>query len=52
MCACHMPKQHFIAMVCDSKSATMILWFVMSGKLNIAKKIAGLEIMTLSREKM
>ena len=38
-----MPKQHFIAMVCNSKLHAMILWCVMSVKLNIAKKIAGLE---------
>ena len=30
----------------------MILWRVMSVKLNIAKKITGLEIMTLICEKM
>ena len=30
----------------------MILWRVMSDKLNIGKKIAGLEIMTLNHEKM
>lgn len=45
-----MLKQHFIAPVCDAKSHT-ILWRVMSMKLNIGKKTAGLE-MTLNREKM
>ena len=43
MCGCYIPKQHFIAMACDSKLHAMILWHVMSVKLNIAKKIAGLE---------
>ena len=37
---------HFIARGCDFKSHTIILWRVMSVKLNIGKKIAGLEIMT------
>ena len=37
---------------CDSKLHTMISWHVMSMKLNIGKKIAGLEIMTLNHEKM
>ena len=50
MCGCHMPKQHFIAMTC--KLHAMILWRVMSVNLNIAKKIAVLEIMTLNHEKM
>ena len=45
-----MPKQHFIAMTC--KLRVMILWHVMSMNLNIAKKIAVLEIMTLNSEKM
>ena len=39
---CHTPKQNFIAMACDSKLLAMI-WHVMSVKLDIAKKIAGLE---------
>ena len=38
--------------VCDSKSSAMMFWHVMSMKLNIAKKIAGLEIMTLNCENM
>ena len=46
-----MPKQHFIAMVCDSKLPAMI-WHGMSMKLNIAKKTAGLEIMTVNRKKI
>ena len=45
------PKQHFIAMACDSESRAMILWCVMSMKLNIGKKIGGLKMMTLHREK-
>ena len=52
MCGCRMPKQHFIAMVCDCKLHSMILWCVMSVKLNVAKEIAGLEIMTLKYEKI
>ena len=52
MCGCRMPKQHFIAMVCDCKLHSMILWCVMSMKLNVAKEIAGLEIMTLKHEKI
>ena len=43
MCGCRTPKQHFIAMACDSELHAMIIWHVMSVKLNIAKKIAGLE---------
>ena len=38
-------------MACDSESRTMILWCVMSMKLNIGKKIGGLKMMTLHREK-
>ena len=46
MCDCHLPKQHFVALVCDSKSRTVMLWHVIGVKLNIVKKITGLEIMT------
>ena len=46
MCDCHLPKQHFVALVSDSKSRTVILWHVIGVKLNIVKKITGLEIMT------
>ena len=46
-----MPKQCFIAMACDSKSHTIVIWHVIDTKLNIGKKITGLEIMTLNREK-
>ena len=35
----------------DLESHAMILWHVMCVKLNIGKKIAGLEMMTLNREK-
>ena len=52
MCDCRMPKQHFILMAYDFKLHVMILWHGLSVKLNIAKKIVGLEIMTLNREKM
>ena len=41
-------QKTFIAMACDSKLHVMILWCVMSMKLNFAKKIAGLEIMALN----
>ena len=40
---CHMPEQHFIAMACDSKLHIQIC-HVISVKLNIGKKITGLEI--------
>ena len=30
----------------------MILWQMMSVKLNVAKKVAGLETITLNREKI
>ena len=46
-----MSKQHFIVMVCDSKLLA-ILWHVTSVKLNIGKKITGLEIMTLKKSSM
>ena len=38
-------------MACDSKLQTIILWHVISVKLNIGQKIPGLEI-TLNLEKM
>ena len=46
-----MPEQNFVVMVCHSKSPAM-LWHVMSVKVTNAKKIPGLEIRTLNREKM
>ena len=52
MCGCRTPKQHFIAKACDSISHKIILWRVISVKLSIAKKITGLEIMTLSRKRI
>ena len=52
MCSCDTPKQCFVAMAYDSKSHTMILWPVISIKLNIGKKIAGIEITALSHEKI
>ena len=39
-------------MMCDSKSHAIILGCVISVKLNIGKKIAGLEILTLNHEKI
>ena len=50
-CDCHMPKQRFADMACDSKSHAIILWRVINVKLNIGKKITGLEIMTLNCKK-
>ena len=47
-----MPKQHFIAMACDLESYAIILWSVISMKLNIDKKIKGLEIMIFHHEKI
>ena len=47
-----MSKQHFIVMACDSKLLAIILWHVISAKLNIGKKITGLEIMTLKKSSM
>ena len=46
-----MPKHHVIAMACDSKLYAIILWCVISVKMNIVKKITGLEIMTLNSKK-
>ena len=39
-----MSKQNFIAMACDSKLDAIILWPVITVKLNVHEKIAGLEI--------
>ena len=39
-------------MTYDSKSHTIISWCVISVKLNIGKKITGLEIMTSNRKKI
>ena len=50
MCGCCMPKQHFIAMVCDSKLHNIVLWRVISVKLIIGKKITGLDTMILNRK--
>ena len=41
MCGCCMPKQCFIAIACDSKWHTIILFHVISMKLSIGKKTAG-----------
>ena len=46
------PKRGFTAMACDSKSHAIILRRAISVELNIGKKITGLKIMTLSREKI
>ena len=45
MCTCRTPKQHFIAMACNSKSHNIILWHVISKKLSTGKKIIELETM-------
>ena len=52
MSGCSMPKQCFIAMACDSKLHTIILWYVINVKLRIGKKITGTEIMTLNHQKI
>ena len=45
-----MPKKCLIAMANNSKLHAIILWQVISMKLNIHKKITGLEIMTFYHE--
>ena len=45
-----MSKQHFIAMACDSKLYIQIS-HVISMKLNIGKKITGLEIVKWNHKK-
>ena len=45
-----MPKQHFTAMACGSKSHAM-LWHMISMKLNIGEEITGLEIMKCIKSK-
>ena len=52
MCGYNMPKQCFIAMACDSKSYTIILWSVITIKLNIGNKVMGLGILALNLEKI
>ena len=52
MCGYNMPKQCFIAMACNSKSCTIILWSVISIKLNIGNKMIGLGILALNLEKI
>ena len=51
MCGCRTPKQRSVVIVCDLELHTTILWRVISMKLNIDKKITGLEIMPLNLEK-
>ena len=46
------PKQRLIAMVCHSELHTIILWIVISMKLDVGKKMAGLETMTWDCEKI
>ena len=43
-------KPHFIAMACSYKSYTIIIWCVISKKLNIGKKIKRLEILIVNCE--
>ena len=45
------PKQHSIAMACNLESHAILLR-VINVKLNNGKKITGLEIITLNREKI
>ena len=52
MYGCRAPKQSFIVMACDSKSHAIVLWCVISVKLDIGTKVTGLEIMVLNREKI
>ena len=49
MCGCCTPKR-FIAITCNSKLHTIILWCVIMVKLRIGKKIRGLQTMTLNCE--
>ena len=42
-----MPKKCFITMGCDLELYAIIIWHVVNMKLDIDKKIKGLEIMTL-----
>ena len=51
-CDCHTSKQRSIVMACNLESHATILWCVISTKLNIGKKVTGLEIMTLNCEKI
>ena len=52
MCGCRTPNQCIITITCDSKLHGIILWCVISMKLNTGKKITGLEIMTLNCKKI
>ena len=45
-------KRSFIAIVCDSKSHTKIFWHEIRIKLNIGKKVTGLEKMALNHKKI
>ena len=51
-CGGHSPKQSFIAMACNSKLHVIILWRVISMKLNIGMEITGFDIMTLNCKKI
>ena len=50
MCGCCMPKQHFIALACNSELHTIIIWCVISVRLNIGKKITRLEISLTNKQ--
>ena len=52
MCGCRRLKQGFSVMACALESRIVILWRVISVKLNNGKKITGLEIMTPNHEKI
>ena len=45
-------KTTYIVMACNSKLHAMILWYVISVKLNMVKKISGLKMMTLDHGKI
>ena len=45
-------KENTVRVVAARKNNVLLLWRVISLKLNIGKKIAGLEIMTPNREKI
>ena len=49
MCGC---QKSLIAMACDSKLPAIILWRVISQKLNVGKKITRFKIMTKKRKKL
>ena len=47
---CVIAAHRFVAMMCNFNLHTIILWRVISVKLNTGKKITGFELMILNRE--